>query len=247
MKNFVWALTIKEQFEFWSKMLPSMGRWLPDEECRLPQGFPQDVPGVMIPNPTAIAGDYYAATRRMFRMLYEIHGTGMHFVDFHGCGCGQHQDMAYMECHVTPERLRLRPRTLRAYRLLGLERHRYCWWKFGLCFGAERSGLIPEVRSKLASNEFGLGPYEAACLFLLLPTHLPEFESSLVAIGCDYRAESEDDVSNQPEREIGYFRHSLCFFDYHNAVNVHGHDFGWGVSTRVLTGYLDRNLSKYEA
>ena len=246
MKNLLWTLTIAEQLSIWSKMFPRKTMCLSDKEKQQSK----NAPWVVIPNPRAIANDYYAATRRMFRMLNEHHGTTMGFVDSHSIAAGQEYDMAYMEYHIVPERLRLRSRTARAHRLLGINRrgpYIDYWWKLRLCYGEEREGLVPEIRSKMATNEFGLGPYEAACLFLLAPIQLPEFESYPVAIGCDYRTEGEDDIFDEPEREIGYFQHSLSFGGYFNSISHHGHRFGWGTSTRVLTGYIDRNLSKYDA
>lgn len=246
MEKLSWTLTLEEQWGIWSRVFPKKTRELPNKPLAETPG----VPKVIIPNPIAIASDYYTATRRMFRMLNERYGTTMGFVDHHCVATGQEHDMSFMERHITPERLRLRPRTIRVHRLLGIgQRGPYInwWWKFGICYGEERAGLIPEVRSKMAANEFGLGPYEAACMFFLVPKCLSEFESNLVAVGCDYSTEGENDVFDEPKNEIGYFRHSLDFGGYHNSIGNHGHYFGWGTSTRVLTGYIARDLSKYEA
>ena len=131
----------------------------------------------VIPKWDRIASSYAEATRMVVSLLKEVHGSKFH---------------NYREGALTDQHLRLVDETSEAYRQLSDQPGDF--YIFDAQVGKRWAGAsIRHARARFLPEEFGLGPYETACLLLSHPERISvSGHLNIDCAGVEYRRDVQD-------------------------------------------------------
>lgn len=173
-----WRLKpVDEQLQLLSQRFPGLAL-----HAEVPPALPDGAEGwLLVPKPSRVAGSYHEALQKVLAMPPE---QGAAFV-------------TSQEGKLGPDHLRLTSRTSEA--LDRLERST----QWDILILAVQCGLTycsrssDDVRGGFRQGEFGLGPYEVACLLLTHPERLADFEHlGIDCPGCEYTPDAGGDFDN---------------------------------------------------
>lgn len=163
-----WGLKpVDEQLRLLGQRFPGL-----ELHAEAPSALPEGAEGwLLVPKPSRVAGSYHEALQRVLAMPPR---QGAAFV-------------TSQEGKLGPEHLRLTPKTTEALDRL----ERATPWDFlmlavqcGLTYCSRSS---TQVRRGFREGEFGLGPFEVACLLLTHPERLADYEHlGIDCPGCEY-------------------------------------------------------------
>ena len=131
----------------------------------------------VIPKWDRVASSYSEATQLVVALLKEVHGRKFH---------------NYREGELTDQHLRLVDKTTDAYRQLSDQPGDF--YVFDAQFGKRWAGTsVRHARARFSPEEFGLGPYEVACLLLSHPERISANDHlNIDCAGVEYRTNVRD-------------------------------------------------------